>query len=151
MPPAYRSRLTGSELIAFGKRTVTSRLQGIGCDVTAPANRRDGKLSVRTESGRGLEVFVSTQRVGGYAFWTKRRLQPARGRFAAVVLLDAGPDTELYLVPSTEWLDASAPLTDRDYAGQASEPEYGIELGASSLLSLRRFAWNDRVAREHFS
>jgi len=151
MTPNDRPRLSGSELIAFGKRTVTSKLEEIGCDVTAPANPRDGKLSVRTTSGRSLEVFVSTQRVGGYAFWTKRRLQPARHRFAAVVLVDARSGPELYLVPSIECVDASPPPTNRDYEGKASEPEYGVELGASSLSPLRRFAWNDRVARQHFS
>lgn len=97
-----------------------------------------------------LEVFVSTQRVGGYAFWTKRRLQPARDRFAAVVLIDDRIEPELYLVPSVEWDTASPPLTDRDYVGQASEPEFGIELGDSSLSSLRRYAWSDRATGDYF-
>jgi hypothetical protein len=33
-----------------------------------------GKLEVETPSGRAVELFVSTQRAGGYVFWTKRRL-----------------------------------------------------------------------------
>jgi hypothetical protein len=106
-------------------------------------------LEVKTPSGRTLEVFVSTQRVGGYALWTKRRLQPASHRFAVVVLLDVDSDPQLYLVPSLEWNVAAPPLTDRDYVGRAIEPEYGIELGRSSLASLKRYAWTDRVVSTH--
>jgi hypothetical protein len=45
--------------------------------VTPPSRRVGGRLDVETPSGRSLEVFVSTQRLGGYTFWTKRRFQPA--------------------------------------------------------------------------
>ena len=84
---------------------------------------------MQTPSGRSIEVFVSTQRLGGYVLWTKRRLQPATNRFAAIVLLADAEDPNVYLVPSTEWLRASPPLTDRDNVGKQSEPEYGISLG----------------------
>jgi hypothetical protein len=140
-----------TDLIAFGKRLATAKLEEAGCRVTPPGNPREGKLAVRTPSGRRVEVFVSTQRIGGYAFWTKRRLQPAADRFAVVVLFDAAPSSRLYLVPSTEWDHARSPLTDRDYVDQASEPEYGIELGRSRLDQLEQYAWDDRRAAEHFA
>ena len=111
----------------------------------APTSRIGGKLDVQTPSGRSIEVFVSTQRLGGYVFWTKRRLQPATNRFAAIVLLADAEDPNVYLVPSTEWLRASPPLTDRDNVGKQSEPEYGISL-ARSLVSPRASAI--RLGRE---
>ncbi|MGO9499503.1 MAG: hypothetical protein ACLQA5_22755, partial [Solirubrobacteraceae bacterium] len=96
------------------------------------------KLEVRTPSGRSVEVFVSTQRLGGYVFWTKRRFQPASHRFAAVVLLADAEEPYVYLVPSTEWRSASPPLTNRDNIGKRSEPEYGISLSRSLVhLSTR--------------
>src|SRR4051794_41940627 len=98
----------------------------LGCRVQRSSNPMDGKLEVQTASGGSLEVFVSTQRVGGYAFWTKRRLQVARDRFAAVVLLGDDPEPALYLVPSEAWMDGAPPLADRDYVGRKSEPEDGI-------------------------
>ena len=116
----------------------------------APSSRIGGKLDVQTPSGRSLEVFASTQRVGGYVFWTKRRLQPASTRFAAIVLLADAEDPDLYLVPSTEWLNASPPLKDRDNVGKQSEPEYGISLARSSLPALQRYAWDESAAKEHF-
>lgn len=145
------SQLSRNELVALGKTLVTERLESLGCTVTPPSRLLDGKLDVRTPSERSAEVFVSTQRVGGYVFWTKQRLQPASNRFAAIVLLADGEDPELYLVPSTAWRSASPPLKDRDYVGKKSEPEYRISLARSSLPSLQRYGWDEPTAKEHFA
>jgi len=118
--------------------------------VHPPASSRDGKLDVQTPSGRSLELFVSTQRVGGYVFWTKRRLQPASNRFAAIVLVADGDDPSVYLVPSTEWRHVAPPLVDRDNVGKRSEPEYGISLARSSLPALQRYSWDERSPSDHF-
>jgi hypothetical protein len=140
------SDLGRSELIALGKTMVTDRLEALGCTVNGPSSLTGGKLTVQTPSGRSTDVFVSTQRLGGYVFWTKRRLQPANDRFAAIVLLGDAEEPSLYLVPSTEWLHASPPLKDRDNIGKRSEPEYGISLARSSLPALERYVWNDAAA-----
>jgi hypothetical protein len=142
------SHLTRHELIECGRRLVTERLEGLGCTVTAPSSRIDGRLHARTPSGRSIEVFVSTQRVGGYVFWTKRRFQPASDRFAAIVLLTDAEDPGLYLVPSTEWLSASPPFTDRDNVGKKSEPEFGISLARSSIPALQPYAWDDDSVKD---
>jgi hypothetical protein len=142
------TQLNRQELIALGKTIVTERLESLGCTVQAPGGRSGGKLDVRTPSGRPIEVFVSTQRVGGYAFWTKRRLQPASDRLVALVLLGEAEHPDLYLLPSTEWQSASPPLIDRDNVAKKSEPEYGISLGPSSLPALERYAWDARSAME---
>lgn len=144
------SQLSRQELIALGKTIVTDRLEKLGCTVTPPSSRTGGKLDVETPSGRSVEVFVSTQRLGGYVFWTKRRFTPASNLFAAIVLLTDAEDPDVYLVPSTEWLSASPPLTDRPNVGKRSEPEYGVSLARSSLPALQRYAWNGSSADEHF-
>lgn len=144
------SELGRQELIALGRALVTERLEDLGCSVKPPSGRTGGKLEVQTPSGRSLEVFVSTQRLGGYVFWTKRRFTPAANRFAAIVLLGEAAEPAVYLVPSTEWRSASPPLTDRPNVGKRSEPEYGISLARSSLPALERYAWNGRPADEHF-
>jgi hypothetical protein len=117
--------------------------------VKPPSGRTAGKLDVETPSGRSLEVFVSTQRLGGYVFWIKRRFTPDADRFAAVVLLADADEPNVYLVPSTEWRSASPPLTDRPDVGKRSEPEYGISLARSSLPALQRDVW-DESAGESF-
>ena len=140
------SDLGRSELIALGRSLVTDRLVALGCTVEAPSTLTGGTLKVQTPSGRSLEGFVSTQRLGGYVFWTKRRLRPANDRFAAIVLLGDAEEPSLYLVPSTEWLHASPPLKDRPNIGKRSEPEYGISVARSSLPALERYAWKDAAA-----
>lgn len=144
------SRLSRQELVGLGRAIVTDRLESLGCTVTPPSSRSGSKLDVETPSGRPLEVFVSTQRLGGYVFWTKRRFTPARNRFAAIVLLADADEPDVYLVPSTEWRSASPPLTDRPNIGTRSEPEYGISLARSSVPALQRYAWNDRVGNNYF-
>ena len=86
------SQLSRQELIALGKAIVIERLENLDCTVKTPSNRVGGKLEVETPSGRSLEVFVSTQRLGGYVFWTKRRFVPASNRLAAIVLLAEAAD-----------------------------------------------------------
>jgi hypothetical protein len=142
--------LTRQELIALGTTLVTQRLQALGCTVTTPDSRSAGKLAVQTPSGRSLEVFVSTQRLGSYVVWTKRRLELASNRFAAIVLLVDADDPHVYLVPSTEWRNASPPLKDRPNIGKRSEPEYGVSVARSSLPALERYAWDDRADADHF-
>jgi hypothetical protein len=136
------SHLGRSELIAFGKTVVRERLESIGCTVNMPSSLTGGPLNVTTPSGRFIEVFVSTQRVGGYVFWTKRRFQPADHRLAAIVLLTDAEDPCVYVVPSTEWRRASPPLKDRDNVGKKSEPEFGVSVARSSLPALERYRWD---------
>jgi hypothetical protein len=144
------SGLSRLDLIGLGRTIVTDRLENLGCKVKPPSSRTGGKLDVETPSGLSLEVFVSTQRLGGYVFWTKRRFTPASNRLAAIVLLAEAADPDVYLVPSTEWRNASPPLTDRPNVGKKSEPEYGISLARSSLPTLRRYIWNGKSGNERF-
>ena len=144
------SGLSRQELIGLGRTIVSDRLENLGCKVKSPSSRTGGKLDVETPSGRSLEVFVSTQRLGGYVFWTKRRFTPASNRFASIVLLADAEIPDVYLVPSTEGRNASPPLTDRPNVGKKSEPEYGISLARSWLPTLRRYAWNGTSGDEHF-
>jgi hypothetical protein len=144
------SHLSRTELIALGRAIVVERLENLGCTVKTPTSRTGGKLDVETPSGRSLEVFVSTQRVGGYVFWTKQRLRLASNRFAAIVLLTDAEDPDLYLVPTTDWRNSSPPLKDRPNVGKKSEAEYGISLARSSLPALQRYEWDERTGKQHF-
>lgn len=144
------AQLSRSELTALGKTTVRDRLESLGCMVMMPSSLIDGRLEVETRSGRSIEVFVSTQRIGGYAFWTQRRLPLANNRFAAVVLLGDARDPSVYLVPSTDWRNASPPLKNRPNIGKKSEPEFGISLARSSLPALSRYSWDEASTQDHF-
>ena len=144
------SQLNRQELIALGRTIVTERLEDVGCTVATPPSQIRGSLEVGTPTGRSLELFVSTQRVGGYVFWTKRRFQPATDRLAAIVLLTEAEHPSVYVLPSTEWLHAAPPLTDRPNVGKRSEPEYGVSLARSSLDALHRYIWEQGSGNDQF-
>jgi hypothetical protein len=140
------ARLGRRELIALGRATVTHWLEDLGCSVDASG----GPLQVVTPSGRRREVFVSTQRVGGYAFWTKRRLPLAAQRLVAIVVLDGDQEPAVYVVPTSEWHSAQPPLRDRPNVGKKSEPEYGVSLARSSLGALGRYGARQPATLEQF-
>lgn len=120
-----------TEIKELGRAIVEQRLTQLGCAVARDGDARSGRMLVRARNSRA-ELYVSTQRVGGYAFWTKRRLEPAVDRYAVLVLLSEGEPPALYCIPTLDWLTPSHPLTDRDYVGQASEPD-----GASKSTAQR--------------
>jgi len=78
-------------------------------------------------------------------FWTKRRMQPASDRHAVLVLLLDGDEPALYCIPTLEWLTPTHPLTDRDYVGRQSEPEWGVEISGAALGALGRYAWTSKT------
>lgn len=146
MSPEYRwSAMGRREITEIGRALVQQRFEKVGCAVTRDRDARSGRMIVRGRTVRS-EVYVSAQRVGGYAFWTKRRLHPAAHRFAALVLLAESAPPELYLIPTLDWLNATPPLTDRDYIGLASEPEWGVEINSAALPTLRRYRWTSESA-----
>lgn len=136
-------RATGrSALVALGVELVTKRLESVGCAIEAPA-RRGGTFEVRTPSDRTLRMYISTQHLGGYVFWPKRRFAPSADLLAAIVLIGGLAEPDVYLIPSSTWLDAKPPFTDRDNIGKRSEPEYGASVARSALPALEPFLWND--------
>jgi hypothetical protein len=143
MTPGDWLDLSPSEKAVRGRELVARRLEGHGGRVIQDARPPGSPLRVRGRT-RECELFVSTQKVGGYAFWTKRRLEPAGDRYVAIVLLSEGEAPELFLIPTLDFRHAAKPLTDRDFVGLKSEPEYGVELTAASIARLQPYAWADR-------
>lgn len=106
--------------------------------VAEDGDRRSSRLTVRGRTTTST-LYLSTQQAGGYAFWHKRRLQPQADRFAALVCLHEDEPPLRFLIPTLDWLNAGAPLTNPDYPGRKSEPEYGVRL--TDLAALSRYAW----------
>ena len=112
-------------LIALGKTVVRDRLECLGCSVDPPRSLINGRLHMQTPAGRSLEIFVSTQRVGGYVFWTKGRFQRESDRFAAIVLLAS-------LRLATMSLHLFAGMRVRDF--EAARPWYERLLGEPTFF-----------------
>jgi hypothetical protein len=73
----------------------------------------------------------------------KFRLTP--NLLLALVILDAGSEPELYLIPASVWRGAKQPFTDRDYVGKKSPPEYGLALSPSAMVALEPFRFTGSI------
>jgi hypothetical protein len=138
------SDLSRTELIALGRAIVIERLENLGCTVQTPSSRSGGKLDVETPSGRSREVFVSTSTRGRLRFLDQAAISPRGHPFAAIALLAEAQQPDVYLVPSTEWRNASPPLKDRDNVGKAASRNMGSQslvhhcLHSSSTAGMRK-------------
>jgi hypothetical protein len=59
--------LSGTQLVALGRDIVVEKLERLGCTVTQARDPPDGRLEVQSRDDWAPKVFVSAQRVGGYA------------------------------------------------------------------------------------
>ena len=67
----------------------------------------------------------------------KFRLTP--NLLLALVILDAGCEPEIYLIPAGAWRDAKPSFPDRDYDGLKPPPEYGLTVSPSAMAALERY------------
>jgi len=90
----------------------------------------------------GFDVYGA-----GYAFFAKSKFTPRPGLFAvlALFLWDAPPD--LYLIPSSVWLQPNALFVSRDYEAGSSDPEWGISLSRKQLPLLAPYQFATIVRR----
>lgn len=99
---------------------------------------------------RYYEIQVKSLRKWGYIFISKDKLTPTNQRLVAVVHFPENKEPpKLYLIPSTEWLQAKSPLlVERDYgkSGQKSKPEWGLNLSHKNLELLSKYEL-DQVAK----
>src|SRR3954471_24563524 len=122
------------------RRLVEERLTNLGYTVQRDRNARSGRFTVAGVSSR-FEVYVAGARGwGNDPIWLERRLRPSPDRFVALVRFpDDTPEPELYLVPTTDWLAPELPLTNPQYEGLLSEPEYRIRVSRASFDDLQRY------------
>ncbi|MFF1713956.1 hypothetical protein [Streptomyces sp. NPDC058268] len=106
------------------------------------ADDRGVDLLVDLGAGRHLLVQVKSARLGerdSYVFMRKKYFPLEAHRAVALVVFPAASDRpEFFLIPATTWLGAQPPLTDYDYEGRKSDPEYG--------LVLHRRRWREDLA-----
>lgn len=142
------SKLNHLQLGRYSEYLVKMEFTRLGFDVYEPEVDDRGidflirKEVSKTES-RYYEMQVKSLRKWGYIFIQKEKLAPTKQRFVAVVHFPEYKEPpKLYLVPSTEWLQAKSPLlVERDYgkSGQKSKPEWGLNLSRKNLELLAEF------------
>jgi hypothetical protein len=58
-----------------------------------------------------------------------------------------GQSPQIYLIPSTVWLEPNSLFTSKDYDGLKSKPEWGLNLSNKNVPLLLSYLFNESVFR----
>jgi len=119
-----------------------------GFDVyAAEVDDRGIDFVIRKGDNSYYDVQVKSVRRLNYIFFPKDKFRPRANLLAAIVLFFNGEVPQLYLIPSTAWLEPNALLVSHDYEGKKSKPEWGLNLSKKNLLRLAQFAFDEVIQR----
>lgn len=142
-------QLSAQRLGRYAEYYVKMALTLRGLDVYTPeVDDRGLDFIVRAGAGRYYEIQVKSVRgLNSYIFMRKAFFAPAPDLFLAVALFAEGADPDLYLLPSTIWLEPSGPFVSRDYENLKSPPEYGLNLSKAALAVLEQYRFETIVEK----
>lgn len=133
----------------YGEYFAKMALVRAGLDVYSPeVDDKAIDLVIRVPSSppRYLDVQVKAARSStNYVFMRKRHFTLEANRYLALVRLIEGVEPEMFLIPSTAWLEPTLPFSSRDYPGLKSEPEYGLSLAPRGMHRLQAFRFTGRL------
>lgn len=101
---------------------------------------------IRKNRGHFYEIQVKSLRTGGYTFCEKKKMILTHERLVALCLFEDGYEPKLYLIPSLEWRQPTALLTDKNYEGKKSKPEWGVNVSKKNLPLLEEFSFRRVVS-----
>lgn len=120
-----------------------------GLDVYTPeVDDRGLDFVVRAGPSRFYEFQVKSARgLNSYIFMRKAFFVPSPDLFLAIALFTEGAEPDLYLIPSTVWLEPMPPFVSRDYENLKSAPEYGLNLSKAAQVALEPYRFGAMVAK----
>jgi hypothetical protein len=106
----------------------------------------DFVLPVDGDVARYYDVQVKTVRSRNtYVFMRKDNFRLTSNLLLALVILDAGSEPDMYLIPASAWRHAKPPFADRNYDGLKSAPEYGLTVSPSAMVALEEFRFTGSI------
>lgn len=131
---AYAEYFVKMELTMHGLQVYGSEVDDRGIDFVA-----------RYESEPFIEVQVKSLRATNYVFMQKHNFAPRESVYVALVFFIEEKEPDLYLIPSTAWLEPSSLFADHNYEGRKSRPEYGLNISKKNLPELRKYRFEETV------
>jgi hypothetical protein len=133
---AYAEYFVKMELTMFGFQVYSTEVDDRGIDFVA-----------RHGSGPFIEAQVKALRGPGYVFMKKSYFKPSETLHLALVMLKQGEAPDLYLIPSSRWVDADGVFVSRDYGeGLKSAPEWGLNLSRRNMWALEKFRFEQSAS-----
>jgi len=141
-------RLNHLQLGRYAEYFVKMEFTLLGFDVyAAEVDDRGIDFVIRKGNDCYYDVQVKSCRGLNYIFFPKDKFSPRTNLLAAVVLFTNGETPQLYLIPSTEWLQPNPLLVSHDYEGRKSRPEWGLNLSKKNLPLLAQFSFDEVVQK----
>ena len=140
--PAHTwKQLSTQRLGRYAEYYVKLALTLRGLDIyTRVVDDRGLDFIIRSGPGHYAKIQVKAARgLSTYVFMRKAYFAPAPTLALALALFREGAEPDLYLIPSTVWLDPKSPFVSREYEGLKSPPEYGLNLSAGALTTLEPY------------
>ena len=108
-----------------------------GFDLFSPEvdDRASTSCCASTPTCRYYDVQFKTVR-SSYVFMRKDKFRLTSNLLLALVIVGAGSEPEMYLIPANTWWGRQATFADRDYDGLKSAPEYGLTVSAAARMAL---------------
>jgi len=142
--PAMGGRAPGHlGLGAAGELLVASRIALFGYQVYRPlADDRGVDLVVDIGNGQHAMVQVKSVHPGSYVFMRKSTFALKPWVSVGLVVFDADHEMwpNLYLIPATSWLTPVSPLSENDYEGKKSVPEFGLSISKNWKQELNEWS-----------
>ena len=94
----------------------------------------------KTKNGSYLELQVKAVRQNNYTFMRKDKWNIDDNNTYLILMLFVDykmPD--VYMIPATAWKTPDALLSDKNYVGLKSKPEYGVNISKKNIPLLERF------------
>jgi hypothetical protein len=138
------SKLSNLYLGKFGEQLIKLYFLVNGIDAYEPTIDDKGiDFIARIEADKYLEIQVKTIRLKkeSYIYITKEtwNFKLNSNKYVAFVVIDEDPAPIILLIPTSAWQTdlKSKILSNRDYEGLKSKPEWGITFNKKNLMVLK--------------
>lgn len=141
MPNMQWSKLNRMQLGRYAEYYAKMEYTSYGFDVyTSEVDDHGVDFVVRDSKGKFSEVQVKAVRNNGYVFLLKDRFRIADDNMLCLLKFVEDQLPEVYIIPSTAWLEPNSLLVDHDYGeGLKSSPEWGINLSKKNQGVLEQY------------
>lgn len=128
---AFSEYFVKMELTMYGFQVYTTEVDDRGIDFVA-----------RYNSNPFISIQVKSIRESGYVFMQKDKFMPSKDLYLALAILNEGREPNLYLIPSTAWLESNDLFKDKNYEGKKSNPEWGLNLSGKNMPLLKDYSFS---------
>ncbi|MBN2794581.1 MAG: DUF4365 domain-containing protein [Clostridia bacterium] len=117
------------EFSSYGLEVYTSEVDDHGIDFIA-----------KTKLGNYIELQVKSARHTNYVFMQKNKWNiESESTYLVLLIFADNKLPDVYLVPATDWKMPNTLLSDKNYEGLKSVPEYGINISKKNEHLLNNY------------